>query len=66
MVVMNQIKERQEDLVDKVSRLVEVVAAVVEEAAAAEVVVLVATHQDQELTTDWLWKTCLHVHLGRT
>jgi len=44
--------------------------AVVEEEAAVvveveEVVVLVVTHQDQELTTDWLWKTCLHVHLGR-
>jgi len=24
------------------------------------------THLDQGLTTDWSWKTCLHVHLGRT
>ena len=25
----------------------------------------VATHPDQEPTTDWSWKICLLVHLGR-
>jgi len=47
-------------------------AVMVETAAAAEdletevVVVLEATLLDPGLITDWSWRTCLHVLLGRT
>jgi len=44
---------------------------VTEEVAAEDledvmVVVLEATHLGQGQSTDWSWKICLHVHLGRT
>jgi len=49
-----------EDLADAM------IAGAAEDLVAATGADLEVTHLDQGLTTDWSWKTCLHVHLGRT
>jgi len=71
MILMERICKEAEFVLNLPVTLVIAVEVVVVAAAAVAdseeemEAVPVATHPDQEPTTDWSWKICLLVHLGR-
>jgi len=65
MILMERICKEAEFVLNLPVTLVIAVAAVAADSEEEMEAVPVATHPDQEPTTDWSWKICLLVHLGR-